>query len=172
MIKWKRTVENKCGMNARKKFVFRFSTAILQTREKLFSNIGKRNYFGSEKNSSTLIRRPYPLLTAKTKNSGGFPHEEVAVVQYNILAGTLGTPAHFPYVDPKHLAWSYRREKIFEQIHDMLYPELPDFICLEELSDYWTYFQKRFLSIGLDSVYIRRPSSNPSSWSGSMFFVF
>ena len=91
----------------------------------------------------------------------------ISVVQYNILAGTLGKEKYFPYVKKENLDWEYRREKIFRQIKNVIHPSLPDFVCLQEIDDYWTFFQKKFAHIGLDSVYIRRPSTNNSVHTGN-----
>lgn len=41
-----------------------------------------------------------------------------------------------------------------------------DVVCLEELTDYWTYFKPEMQSRGYDSVFVKRPSVNPSTWSG------
>ena len=43
-------------------------------------------------------------------------------MQYNILAGNLGTPDHFPFAQPHLLHWPHRRQAIINKIKAMLTP--------------------------------------------------
>jgi hypothetical protein len=48
-----------------------------------------------------------------------------SVMQYNVLAGNLGTPEHFPYTKPHLLDWSFRRQQILSKVRHMLAPAAP-----------------------------------------------
>jgi mRNA deadenylase 3'-5' endonuclease subunit Ccr4 len=98
----------------------------------------------------------------------------LSVVQYNILANQLAVPKHFPYAADDALQWIYRRERIVSCAINPLLPFMPDIIALEELSDYWTYFQEIFSScstskdcpiVNYSSVFCARPSIHQTSWS-------
>ena len=108
----------------------------------------------------------YNFLDLKLEGKTNDPQETVSVAQYNILAGNLGEKKHFPYVKEEYLDWKYRRELIVQQINQIFRDKLPDFLCFEEFNDFWTFFQKKFRSIGLEGVYAKRPSTHSSSWSG------
>jgi CCR4-NOT transcription complex subunit 6 len=41
-----------------------------------------------------------------------------------------------------------------------------DIVCLEELDNYWTFFQPELQNANYKSVYAPRPSLKASSWSG------
>eukprot|EP01091_Cochliopodium_minus_P015179 TRINITY_DN5320_c0_g1_i1.p1 TRINITY_DN5320_c0_g1~~TRINITY_DN5320_c0_g1_i1.p1 ORF type:complete len:385 (+),score=117.50 TRINITY_DN5320_c0_g1_i1:124-1278(+) len=116
-------------------------------------------------------KKEFNFLEVKTENSTQNNNidtkcEIISVMQYNILAGNLASKEHFPYVKEEILCWESRREKIYQQVVNILKPDLPDFVCFEECNDYWSYFQKNFSKIGLQSVYSKRPSLHISSWSG------
>lgn len=55
--------------------------------------------------------------------------EAFRVVQFNVLAGSLCAPDHFPNVQPRHLDWIARRQRILGALERME----PDIVCLEEL---------------------------------------
>ena len=112
-----------------------------------------------------------------------------SVMQYNILAGPLATSEHFPFAKPHLLDWSYRRQAIIDKIKEMMTPSptaasassssasasassaglgsLPTFLCFQELTDYWTYFEPQLSALGYKSIYIKRPSLHMSNWSGT-----
>jgi mRNA deadenylase 3'-5' endonuclease subunit Ccr4 len=83
-----------------------------------------------------------------------------SVVQFNILASNLASEGHFPYVKPSSLAWENRRKTLINQLSLLN----ADVVCLEECSDYWTFFRPRMERLGYDSVYVKRPSTNTSTW--------
>ncbi|ETW05713.1 hypothetical protein H310_03421 [Aphanomyces invadans] len=85
-----------------------------------------------------------------------------SIAQLNILASNLAKPDRFPYVQPTVLEWTTRKEILVRQLTSLQ----ADVLCLEELSDYWTYFRPTFLELGYDSVYVKRPSGHVSEWSG------
>ena len=58
--------------------------------------------------------------------------------------------------------WNVRQSILLRQLDAME----ADIICLQELTDYWTFFKYEFLKRGYDSVYVKRPSVNVSNWSG------
>lgn len=84
------------------------------------------------------------------------------IAQYNILARNLATASHFPYVLESVLDWNVRKVRLVEQLELLE----SDVLCLEELTDYWTFFRSELCERGYDSVYVQRPSLNPSNWSG------
>ena len=100
-----------------------------------------------------------------------------SVMQYNILAGPLATSEHFPFAKPHLLDWSYRRQAIINKIKEMMAPaspssassvsSLPTFLCFQELTDYWTYFEPQLAALGYKAIYIKRPSLHMSNWSGT-----
>lgn len=51
------------------------------------------------------------------------------VVQFNVLAGSLCAPDHFPNVQPRFLDWTARRQRILGALERIE----PDIVCLEEL---------------------------------------
>ena len=51
-----------------------------------------------------------------TKYEGDFKSPDFSVLQYNILAGNLGTAGHFPYVKKESLAWETRKKLIVENV--------------------------------------------------------
>ena len=55
------------------------------------------------------------------------------------------------------LEWKNRRERIFEKIKTIK-DGILDFLCLEEISEYWTYFKHKLSEIGYDSVFTPRPT--------------
>lgn len=57
------------------------------------------------------------------------------VRQLNILASNLATRNHFPYVLESSLNWENRKMALLRQLDALD----ADVLCLEELSDYWTY---------------------------------
>ncbi|KAG9410409.1 Nocturnin [Aphanomyces cochlioides] len=85
-----------------------------------------------------------------------------SIAQLNILASNLASPDRFPYVQPELLEWETRKNILMRQLADLR----ADVICLEECSDYWTFFRPSFLALGYDSVYVKRPSTHSSTWSG------
>ncbi|RHZ01718.1 hypothetical protein DYB37_004809 [Aphanomyces astaci] len=85
-----------------------------------------------------------------------------SIAQLNILASNLAKPDRFPYVQPPLLDWAIRKEILVRQLASLQ----ADVLCLEELSDYWTFFRPTFLALGYDSVYVKRPSGHVSEWSG------
>ena len=106
--------------------------------------------------------------------------------QYNILAGPLATSEHFPFAKPHLLDWSYRRQAIVSKIKEMMSPSsttaassaspashtssagaMPTFLCFQELTDFWTYFEPQLSSLGYKAIYIKRPSLHMSNWSGT-----
>ncbi|TMW66426.1 hypothetical protein Poli38472_004191 [Pythium oligandrum] len=89
-------------------------------------------------------------------------NERITVVQFNILARNLATRNHFPYVVDSSLNWDYRKTTLLRQLDELD----ADVVCLEELSDYWTFFKPELHERGYDSVYIKRPSIHVSNWSG------
>ena len=101
------------------------------------------------------------------------------LMQYNILAGNLATPEHFPFAKPHLLDWTYRRQAIIDKVRTLLSPastsssaasaagsgELPTFLCFQELTDYWTWFEPALCALGYASLYVKRPSLHVSNWS-------
>ncbi|KAF1316910.1 Glucose-repressible alcohol dehydrogenase, partial [Globisporangium splendens] len=100
--------------------------------------------------------------------------ETITVVQLNILASNLATRNHFPYVVDSSLNWENRKMVLLRQLEELD----ADVVCLEELSDYWTYagimvlavrvafFKPELSDRGYDSVFVKRPSIHVSNWSG------
>lgn len=141
---------------------------------------------------TTMIPRPLPLTRdtnsneqedhvrkSKRKNPGTVEEEEeqqrkahgqlravpesrFRVATLNILASNLAKPMHFPYVMPEKLEWSHRRQVLMSQLDALN----ADIVCLQELSDYWTFFREEMHMRGYESVYVKRPSINVSTWSG------
>jgi mRNA deadenylase 3'-5' endonuclease subunit Ccr4 len=85
-----------------------------------------------------------------------------SILQYNILAGNLGTESHFPYVKKNVLDWNFRRNLIVQNV----ITKDPTIVCMEELNDYEDYFKPVMFGHGYNSVYSKRPSIHESSWSG------
>ncbi|DBA04628.1 TPA: hypothetical protein N0F65_012211 [Lagenidium giganteum] len=88
--------------------------------------------------------------------------KSITVVQFNILARNLATRNHFPYVIETSLNWENRKMTLLRQLEALD----ADIVCLEELSDYWTFFKPELSERGYDSVFVKRPSLNVSNWSG------
>eukprot|EP00124_Ichthyophonus_hoferi_P005022 Ihof_evm4s643 gene=Ihof_evmTU4s643 len=111
-------------------------------------------------------RRVLPMLTAQVTQplKRESPSFNVSVLQYNILGGFLARPSYFPYCNPEFLNWPGRRQRILTEIthHN------PDILCLEELTDYWTFFRTklRSSSVVYDSAYVQRPSLHTGSRAG------
>ena len=140
----------------------------------------------------------YPIPSHLTTHSSPNPStRSFTLMQYNILAGNLGTPEHFPFAKPHLLHWPHRRAAIVDKIKAMLTPStsststptsppppsstssspspapppspdsLPTFLCFQELTDYWTYFEPQLSALGYSSIYVKRPSLHVSNWSGT-----
>uniref|UniRef100_A0AAV1UJ85 Endonuclease/exonuclease/phosphatase domain-containing protein n=1 Tax=Peronospora matthiolae TaxID=2874970 RepID=A0AAV1UJ85_9STRA len=88
--------------------------------------------------------------------------QKITVVQLNILASNLATRNHFPYVLESSLNWENRKMALLRQLDTLD----ADVLCLEELSDYWTFFKPELQDRGYESVYVKRPSIHVSNWSG------
>ncbi|KAH7492067.1 hypothetical protein PRIC1_002459 [Phytophthora ramorum] len=88
--------------------------------------------------------------------------QKITVVQLNILASNLATRNHFPYVLESSLNWENRKMALLRQLEALD----ADVLCLEELSDYWTFFKPQLQDRGYESVYVKRPSIHVSNWSG------
>eukprot|EP00644_Phytophthora_capsici_P000950 jgi/Phyca11/551623/estExt2_Genewise1Plus.C_PHYCAscaffold_430066 len=88
--------------------------------------------------------------------------QKITVVQLNILASNLATRNHFPYVLESSLNWENRKMALLRQLDALD----ADVLCLEELSDYWTFFKPELQDRGYESVYVKRPSIHVSNWSG------
>ncbi|KAI9922567.1 hypothetical protein PsorP6_000090 [Peronosclerospora sorghi] len=88
--------------------------------------------------------------------------QKITVVQLNILASNLATRNHFPYVVESSLNWENRKVALLRQLDALD----ADVLCLEELSDYWTFFKPELQYRGYESVYVKRPSIHVSNWSG------
>ncbi|RLN20330.1 hypothetical protein BBO99_00001508 [Phytophthora kernoviae] len=88
--------------------------------------------------------------------------QKITVVQLNILASNLATRNHFPYVLESSLNWENRKVALLRQLEALD----ADVLCLEELSDYWTFFKPEMQDRGYESVYVKRPSIHVSNWSG------
>ncbi|CEG36739.1 Glucose-repressible alcohol dehydrogenase transcriptional effector CCR4 and related proteins [Plasmopara halstedii] len=95
-------------------------------------------------------------------NSNRLSKQKITVVQLNILASNLATRNHFPYVLESSLNWENRKMTLLRQLDALD----ADVLCLEELSDYWTFFKPELQHRGYDSVYLKRPSIHVSNWSG------
>lgn len=78
----------------------------------------------------------------------------LTILQYNILAGSLGQCRHFTFSRPEFLDWNLRRERILRTVLDVD----ADVVCLEELDDYWTFFGPVMRKHGFESVYGKRSS--------------
>ena len=107
-----------------------------------------------------LIRHAGSFTDAKY--DGDLRSPDFSVLQYNILAGNLGTAGHFPYVKKESLAWETRKKLIVENVVE----KGASIVCMEELNDYEEYFKPTMSKFGYDSVYAKRPSLHTSSWSG------
>ncbi|KDO34289.1 hypothetical protein SPRG_19107 [Saprolegnia parasitica CBS 223.65] len=94
--------------------------------------------------------------------AGGATKPAFSVVQLNILASNLASPSHFPYVQPAVLAWETRKNILLDQLHGLD----ADVVCLEECSDYWTFFRPAMARLGYESAWVKRPSTHRSTWSG------
>ena len=144
--------------------------------------------------SCTPLYHPHPshLTTHASPDPSAL---SFSVMQYNILAGPLATSEHFPFAKPHLLDWSYRRQAIINKIKEMMTPyppttttsttpttqhplpasppqpstvaSLPTFLCFQELTDYWTYFEPQLSALGYKGIYIKRPSLHMSNWSGT-----
>nr|CCA20442.1 conserved hypothetical protein [Albugo laibachii Nc14] len=88
--------------------------------------------------------------------------KKITIVQFNILARNLASQTHFPYVIESRLTWDNRKQILLRQLEGLD----ADILCLEELSDYWTFFKSELGERGYDSVYVKRPSIHVSNWSG------
>ena len=116
-------------------------------------------------------------------------------MQYNILAGNLATPEHFPFAKPHLLDWSHRRQAILDRIRGIVplltptqgsspepiapvpsnsptsapksTPALPTFLCFQELTDFYTWFEPQLRALGYHCLYVKRPSLHMSNWSGT-----
>ncbi|OQR92087.1 hypothetical protein ACHHYP_04109 [Achlya hypogyna] len=111
----------------------------------------RRCVAAGRRSMSSLL--PLPFSTAGPSFSVG---------QLNILASNLASPAHFPYVDPGLLAWDVRKHLLLSQLRALD----ADVLCLEECSDYWTFFRPALLGLGYESTWVKRPSAHRSTWSG------
>ena len=66
--------------------------------------------------ASSPHRFPSSASALSSRWKGTSDRTRVSVLQFNILAGHLGTEGHFPYVDPSALRWEGRRETLVRQI--------------------------------------------------------
>eukprot|EP00123_Amoebidium_parasiticum_P008274 comp18694_c0_seq1/m.20407 comp18694_c0_seq1/g.20407 ORF comp18694_c0_seq1/g.20407 comp18694_c0_seq1/m.20407 type:complete len:398 (-) comp18694_c0_seq1:361-1554(-) len=107
-----------------------------------------------------VMKAPVAALS-RQKNPHGF---SVSVLQYNILGGYLAKPKYFAYCNPDLLEWNGRKQRILNEITH----HSPDILCLEELTEYWTYFrtQLRSCTPPYDSAYLQRPSLHTSARAG------
>ena len=61
-----------------------------------------------------LIRHAGSFTDAKY--DGDLRSPDFSVLQYNILAGNLGTAGHFPYVKKESLAWETRKKRLLKTL--------------------------------------------------------
>jgi CCR4-NOT transcription complex subunit 6 len=123
--------------------------------------------------ATPATRKLVPVLRSSASSS---KLNQVSIAQFNILAGKLASPDHFPYVEPAFLEWERRRETLLAEIQQLTVPgtsdstspidTMPDFLCMEELSNYWDFFSHKLRELGYESVYLKRPSIHASTWSG------
>jgi mRNA deadenylase 3'-5' endonuclease subunit Ccr4 len=92
----------------------------------------------------------------------GSPKEarcELVVSTYNVLARTFARPGVFPHVPAALLRWDGpdgRAERLLREVVALR----ADVLCMQELTDYWTDLRGELARRGgLDSVYLRRPST-------------
>ena len=85
--------------------------------------------------------------------------QQVAVGTYNVLARTFARPGNFPHVAPAWLRWDGpdgRAQRLLREVVGLQ----ADVLCTQELTDYWTLVRDALSDrAGLDSVYLRRPST-------------
>jgi CCR4-NOT transcription complex subunit 6 len=91
----------------------------------------------------------------------------ISIIQFNILSSSLSTEEHFPYVKKENLIFEENRKiNLMNELKYVIKKCDSNIICLQELSDYRTFFQKEFFKLGFDSVYLKRPNTHESNWSG------
>ncbi|CAI5705276.1 unnamed protein product [Peronospora effusa] len=134
--------------------VFRQASANCRSRRHLCSSSSKRL-----SPSARLLPCVQELEQADLKKRS---KQTITVVQLNILASNLATRNHFPYVLESSLNWENRKLALLRQLDALD----ADVVCLEELSDYWTFFKPELQDRGYESVYVKRPSIHVSNWSG------
>jgi CCR4-NOT transcription complex subunit 6 len=105
------------------------------------------------------MRKVLEIIEKKTKN--------ISILQFNFLSSSLSTEEHFPYVNEENLKFEKNRKNILiKEIKSNIELMETNIICLQELSNYWTFFKKELHKIGFDSVYLKRPNCHVSNWSG------
>lgn len=114
-----------------------------------------------------LARTGFALLKRPLLLSKRFIHSSFSVAQYNILAKNMATEKLFPY--SKALEWSTRKHLVIQNLAVLNQQKLPDIFCLQELTDYWTFFKDELASRGFGSVYVKRPSIAKSDGTGIFY---
>ena len=92
------------------------------------------------------------------------PGISVTAVQFNILADGLSgkddAKGNFTESPPESLDWSYRKNRIVEEIMRHFENESPpDVIAMEEVDHYHDFFQPTLQALGYESRYIKKPNS-------------
>ncbi|CAH0514204.1 unnamed protein product [Peronospora belbahrii] len=134
--------------------VFRQASANCRARRGLCSSSSER--FSSRARLLPCVKELEQIEASRLSK------QKITVVQLNILASNLATRNHFPYVIESSLNWENRKMALLRQLDALD----ADVVCLEELSDYWTFFKPELQDRGYESVYVKRPSIHVSNWSG------
>ena len=101
-------------------------------------------------------RNPIPTDQPQNTNSMPTNSSEVSILTFNILADIYAP--YQTHVSKKHLKFSYRKPLI----SSILNSSHCDFICLQEVDTYDSYFKQYLESLGYTSQYKTRPTDyNP-----------
>ncbi|KAK6158598.1 hypothetical protein DH2020_005912 [Rehmannia glutinosa] len=74
------------------------------------------------------------------------------LVSYNILAQAYVKSAYFPHSPAPSLKWKARSQAILTVLKNLE----ADFLCLQEVDEYDTFYKKNVESLGYASIYIQR----------------
>ncbi|KAG8375264.1 hypothetical protein BUALT_Bualt10G0082400 [Buddleja alternifolia] len=74
------------------------------------------------------------------------------LVSYNVLAQAYVKSAYFPHSPALCLKWKARSEAVLTILKSLE----ADFLCLQEVDEYDTFYKKKMESLGYASIYIQR----------------
>ncbi|CAI5745756.1 unnamed protein product [Peronospora destructor] len=141
----------------------RHNTKMWRVLRQASANCRARRYLYSSSSNRLSSARLLPCVKElEQMDLNKLSKQKIKVVQLNILASNLAMRNHFPYVLESSLNWENRKLALLRQLDALD----ADVVCLEELSDYWTFFKPELQDRGYESVYVKRPSIHVSNWSG------
>ncbi|AQK85594.1 Carbon catabolite repressor protein 4 homolog 4 [Zea mays] len=95
---------------------------------------------------------PLPTEQTESQTDGGAARYQFRLVSYNILAQVYVKSTLFPHSPSACLKWKSRSGAILTELKSFD----ADFMCIQELDEYDTFYKKNMENSGYSSIYIQR----------------